>query len=126
MGERLHKTLQDLDVLSDDEADDEDSNIMNKNRNNPRFTEEIASVVKLCRKYRRKHHKSKTKKSELKEICRELEKRKRKLIRSAKQKWNGSQNEERTESVGPENVVQPHVSIETAKEQDIGSTNCES
>merc|ERR1719216_381682 len=67
--ERLHKTLQDLDVLSDDEADDDDSSIMNKNRNNPWFTEEIASIVKLCRKYRRKHHKSKTKKSELKEIA---------------------------------------------------------
>jgi len=88
---RLHKTLQDLDVFSDDEADEEESAIMSKNRNNPWFTPEIASIVKLCRKYRRKHHKSKTKKSELKEICRELEKRKRKLIRSAKQKWNGSQ-----------------------------------
>jgi len=99
---RLHKTLQDLDVFSDDEGDDQDeeSAIMTKNRNNPWFTPEIASIVKLCRKYRRKHHKSKTKKSELKEICRELEKRKRKLIRSAKQKWNGSQRANDSNDVG--------------------------
>jgi len=98
---RYHKTLQDLDVFSDDEADEEDAVIMNKNRNNPWFTPEIANIVKLCRKYRRKHHKSKTKKSELKVICRELEKRKRKLIRSAKQKWNGSQKTKDSDEVDP-------------------------
>jgi len=100
---RLHKALQDLDVFSDDEADDheEESALMTKNRNNPWFTPEIASIVKLCRKYRRKHHKSKTKKSELKEICRELEKRKRKLIRSAKQKWSGSQKANGSNDVAP-------------------------
>merc|ERR1719242_1638749 len=40
---RLHKTLQDLDVFSDDEGDDQDEeSIMTKNRNNPWFTPEIA------------------------------------------------------------------------------------
>merc|ERR1712154_6071 len=75
-GDQLHKTLQELDILSDDEDDDE-SIIMSKNKNNPWFNEDIASIVKLCRKYRRKHHKSKTKKNELKQICKDLEKRKR-------------------------------------------------
>merc|ERR1712154_635029 len=42
-------------------------------------------------KYRRKHHKSKTKKNELKQFCKDLEKKKRKLIRAAKQKWNETQ-----------------------------------
>merc|ERR1712176_270187 len=80
------------DLLSDD--DDEstmDDDIMQKNANNPWFNEDIASVVKLCRKYRRKHHKSKAKKQELKKICKELEKKKRKLIRAAKQKWTFGQ-----------------------------------
>jgi len=115
---RLHKTLQDLDVFSDDEGDDQDeeSAIMTKNRNNPWFTPEIASIVKLCRKYRRKHHKSKTKKSELKEICRELEKRKRKLIRSAKQKWNGSQRANDSNDVG---------TIRDLKEEDLGKNSLE-
>jgi len=85
--------LQGLDVLSDDEdTADDDAVIMNKNKNNPWFNEDIASIVKLCRKYRRKHHKSKTKKNELKQICKELEKKKRKLIRAAKQKWLGRNN----------------------------------
>jgi len=97
---RFHKTLHDLDVFSDDEADEEEAAIMSKNKNNPWFTPEIASIVKLCRKYRRKHHKSKTKKTELKEICRELEKRKRKLIRAAKQKWNGSQKPNASDGAG--------------------------
>merc|ERR1712048_934747 len=81
------RDIGNLDLMSDDESTMEDeAMIMEKNKNNPWFNEDIASVVKLCRKYRRKHHKSKTKKQELKKICKELEKKKRKLIRAAKQK----------------------------------------
>ena len=92
--EYIRRLKIEFDILSDDEEDicvDDESLIMNKNKNNPWFNEDIASIVKLCRKYRRKHHKSKTKKNELKQICKELEKKKRKLIRAAKQKWNETQ-----------------------------------
>merc|ERR1740123_2295060 len=99
------RDIGNFDLLSDD--DDEstmDDDIMQKNANNPWFNEDIASVVKLCRKYRRKHHKSKTKKQELKKICKELEKKKRKLIRSAKQKWTFGQ---KNESVNVNEIVIP-------------------
>lgn len=99
MPAHLHERVQELGVLSDDEGDGEaeevcaeTAEILSKNKNNPWFNEDIASIVRLCRKYRRKHHKSKTKKTELKQICKELEKKKRKLIRAAKQKWNGGRN----------------------------------
>merc|ERR1719464_1986941 len=100
MPEHLHERVQELEVLSDDEGDGdgeaqggcaETAEILKKNKNNPWFNEDIASIVRLCRKYRRKHHKSKTKKTGLKQICKELEKKKRKLIRAAKQKWNETQ-----------------------------------
>merc|ERR1712013_125131 len=98
MPPHLHERVQELGVLSDDEGDGEAeevcAEILSKNQNNPWFNEDIASIVRLCRKYRRKHHKSKTKKTELKQICKELEKKKRKLIRAAKQKWNGGRSEQ--------------------------------
>merc|ERR1712129_135774 len=53
---------------------------------NPWFNEEIANIVKLHRKTIRKFHRSKTKKAELKAVCKELEKKKRKLIKAAKQR----------------------------------------
>merc|ERR1719464_2254489 len=99
------RDIGNLDLLSDD--DDEstmDDDIMQKNANNPWFNEDIASVVKLCRKYRRKHHKSKTKKQELKKICKELEKKKRKLIRSAKQKWTFGQKNQSEDDVDVEDI----------------------
>merc|ERR1712032_1266518 len=52
---------------------------------NPWFNDEIAAIVKLHRKTIRKYHRSKTKKVELKQMCKELEKKKRKLIKAAKQ-----------------------------------------
>merc|ERR1719195_1146944 len=52
---------------------------------NPWFNEQMAAIVKLHRKTIRKYHRSKTKKVELKQICKELEKKKRKLIKAAKQ-----------------------------------------
>jgi len=55
---------------------------------NPWFNEEIAAIVKLHRKTIRKYHRSKTKKVELKQQCKELEKRKRKLIKAAKQRYS--------------------------------------
>merc|ERR1712087_475001 len=89
------KDIENFDIIfSDDESTmDDEAMILQKNKNNPWFNEDIASIVKLCRKYRRKHHKSKTKKNELKQICKELEKRKRKLIRTAKQKWTFGQKD---------------------------------
>ena len=62
----------------DDEKEDDGKN--------PWFNEEIAAIVKLHRKTIRKYHRSKTKKVELKQMCKELEKRKRKLIKAAKQR----------------------------------------
>jgi len=53
---------------------------------NPWFNEEIGAIVKLHRKTIRKYHRSKTKKTELKVLCKELEKKKRKLIKAAKQR----------------------------------------
>jgi len=53
---------------------------------NPWFNEEIAVIVKQHRKTIRKYHRSKTKKVELKQQCKELEKKKRKLIKAAKQR----------------------------------------
>jgi len=54
---------------------------------NPWFNDEIAAIVKLHRKTIRKFHRSKTKKTELKQLCKTLEKKKRKLIKAAKQKY---------------------------------------
>jgi len=112
MPAHLHARVQELGVLSDDEGDgaaEEElcAEILSKNKNNPWFNSEIASVVRLCRKYRRKHHKSKTKKTELKQICKELEKKKRKLIRAAKQKWNGGRSTDAAEAVVSMNPPTP-------------------
>merc|ERR1712154_88003 len=102
------RDIGNLDLMSDDESTMEDeAMIMEKNKNNPWFNEDIASIVKLCRKYRRKHHKSKTKKQELKKICKELEKKKRKLIRAAKQKWTFGQKNQTQNDVEDINPSTP-------------------
>merc|ERR1712154_158643 len=54
---------------------------------NPWFNHEIASLVKEHRKAMRKYYRSKTNKKELKQICKSLDKKKRKLIKASKQKY---------------------------------------
>merc|ERR1712228_748211 len=58
-----------------------------KSSKNPWFNDEIALIVKEHRKASRKYHRSKTKKEELKQIFKALDKKKRKLIKAAKQKY---------------------------------------
>ncbi len=78
-----------IDVDKNEEPDTElnEEDIKVNNINNPWFNEEIASIVKLHRKTARKYHRSKTKPKELKQLCKKLEKKKRKLIRDAKEKY---------------------------------------
>merc|ERR1712228_291510 len=53
------------------------------------------------------------KKNELKQICKELEKRKRKLIRKAKLKWNGKKEENDNDNVSNINPSTPPPMIMT-------------
>jgi len=71
----------------DEEEDEDEEDDGNDSTKNPWFNEEIAAIVKLHRKTIRKFHRSKTKKQELKKLCKELEKKKRKLIKAAKQRY---------------------------------------
>merc|ERR1719167_135390 len=85
---REHSSSSRLQPPGHDRDRDQSGEEKEEDNKNPWFNEEIAAIVKLHRKTIRKYHRSKTKKVELKQQCKELEKRKRKLIKAAKQRYS--------------------------------------